>query len=69
MITDYILPEMRGPELIAKLAERGLVLPVLFVSGYAPADDMSLDSRFCKFLQKPFHGDALLKAIRELLDA
>jgi len=68
LISDYLLPEMRGTELAKKLAERGCSLPVVFVSGFAPADDERMDVSNARFLQKPFHSDALLTVLRESLD-
>jgi len=69
VVTDYLLPEMRGSELIAHLAARGFSPPVLFVSGYAPAEGEVPASASARFLQKPFQGHELLRALRDLLDA
>jgi CheY-like chemotaxis protein len=71
MITDVIMPGFSGSVLAERLA---LVRPetkVLYASGYI---DHSLNQRGVRgqdyaFLEKPFTRDALLRKVRELLDA
>lgn len=69
LITDVIMPEMSGPELVRALEDRNALPRVLFLSGYAgdALDREGLDPKRYHFLQKPFLGDALLSKVREAL--
>ncbi len=70
MLSDVVMPEMTGPELVERLRERWPGLRVLLISGHA---DDALESRGglpagIPFLAKPFGNDVLLRRIREVLD-
>lgn len=69
VLTDVQLPTLSGPELVARLAERGIHPKVLFVSGFA-GDDMRERIRAlgAEFLPKPFASGTLLRAVRRALD-
>ncbi|MEP6834657.1 MAG: ATP-binding protein [Gemmatimonas sp.] len=71
LITDVVMPHMGGPELVRTLRTRRPTLPVLLVSGYSesgiPPDVMQTPGTI--FVEKPFSTDALLGAVRRLLDA
>jgi PAS domain S-box-containing protein len=67
LVTDVVMPGMRGPELAARLRSTRPDLPVVFISGYGnhrfdqelrPGD---------RFLTKPFGMQALLTALSETL--
>lgn len=69
LISDVVMPDMRGPVLVEQLRKRWPGLPALLVSGYSgelTAAGAVEESR-CAFLQKPFTGDALAEKVRELL--
>jgi len=69
MITDVVMPHMRGPELARKLAARYPEMKVLYVSGYtdnAIVHHGVLDPGL-NFLSKPFSLEDLLKKIRQVL--
>jgi PAS domain S-box-containing protein len=66
LITDVVMPQMKGTELAAQLAERLPGLPVLLVSGYS--NDMTVAGEDACFLQKPFTAWQLGQKVRELLD-
>jgi two-component system cell cycle sensor histidine kinase/response regulator CckA len=70
LVTDVVMPGMRGPALAQQLIERRIDLPVLFMSGYSDqmTDIQSLPGRMA-FLAKPFTYDALLGAVDDLLGA
>ena len=64
-VCDVVLPDMSGHELAARLRESRPDLPVVFISGYVPAEAEALAED--PFLGKPFSPDALLSAIRGAL--
>jgi len=66
LISDVVMPYMRGPELAVLLRERQAGLNVLFISGYTdPSITNQVVSPESHFLQKPFAMDALLRAVSE----
>ena len=71
LVTDLVMGRMGGIELAKRLAEARPELRILFISGFAwdnslPAID---PARGIDFLQKPFAPDALVEAVRRLMDA
>ncbi|MHC4848589.1 MAG: response regulator [Planctomycetota bacterium] len=69
LVTDVIMPGMRGPELAEKLRGERSDLKVLFVSGYQDPDRTRLpplDARTA-FLQKPFNPAELVAKVTELM--
>ena len=69
LLTDMVMPQMSGRELIERLAPLRPQMKVLYMSGYT--DDAIvrhglLDERM-EFIQKPFTADALARKIRSLL--
>lgn len=70
LITDVVMPGMRGPELAERLAAICPATPVLYVSGYADPDiGRSIGAAgVAAFLGKPFGSQALLAKVREVLD-
>src|ERR1035437_6340801 len=70
LLTDVVMPGMRGPELAERLLRLRPDLRVLFMSGYtdhAIAHRGFLDAG-TEFLQKPFTPLRLTQKIREVLD-
>jgi signal transduction histidine kinase/CheY-like chemotaxis protein len=71
VLSDIVLPGMSGPHLVERLRATWPALRVVFMSGYA--DDAvvrhGLLEREVAFVQKPFVPDALLRKVRETLDA
>lgn len=71
VLTDVVMPNMSGRELVEQLAKRKPELKVLYMSGYT--DDTVVHhgvlDRGIAFLQKPIMPDALGKKVREVLDA
>ena len=71
MLTDIVMPRMNGQELAQKLEGLHPETRVLFMSGYTGAvvvrhGILSSDEMF---IQKPFNPSALMKKVREILDA
>ena len=69
LISDVVMPEMSGEEMIGRVHELRPDLPVLFISGY---DRSTLARRKYPaaseyFLQKPFDSEDLFAAVREAM--
>jgi CheY-like chemotaxis protein len=70
LLTDVMLPGIKGQELAKQLLHRCPDVNILFMSGYLCPSMAHSDSdqRFEAFIQKPFSPNALLRKIRKLLD-
>jgi len=71
LITDMVMPGMRGQELAARLTQHRGDLRVLYMSGYSEhsAGDAAVADRCCvRLLTKPFSRSLLLRTVRELLN-
>jgi PAS domain S-box-containing protein len=70
IMTDVMMPELNGHQLVAALAERGAGIPVLVMSGYDDGSAAGCDAlpHGTRFLGKPFTIEDLLRVIREMLD-
>lgn len=70
LLTDVIMPQMTGPELVQRVLPLHPEMHVLYVSGYT--DDAlhqrNLMEPGTAFLQKPFTPDALARQVRAVLD-
>jgi len=69
LVSDVIMPNMRGTELAAKLRASRSGLPVLFMSGYAPEVLNSTKGDGTILLSKPFSPEQLLNAVEKALSA
>jgi len=69
LVTDQNMPGMTGSELVSRMHERGIDLPVLFVSGrpQAALASASYTTAPQRFLAKPFTQATLLAELRMLL--
>jgi two-component system, cell cycle sensor histidine kinase and response regulator CckA len=70
LVTDIVMPNMRGPELAKRLKALHPKLKVVYMSGYLEYNSGSgqfLDEGF--FLQKPFARDTLVSKVMEALSA
>jgi PAS domain S-box-containing protein len=68
LISDVIMPRMRGPELAAHLRTRQPEMRVLYISGYSdPSIANQMVSAASHFLQKPFAAEALVRAVNDAL--
>jgi len=70
LVTDMVMPGMRGAELIRRLRDAYPGLPALVVSGYARdvGDESWQREPNTSFLAKPFASTQLAHKVRELLD-
>jgi two-component system cell cycle sensor histidine kinase/response regulator CckA len=70
VLTDVIMPEMGGHELVERLRAERPNLRVLFMSGYAERafTEGSLPGG-TEYLEKPFTVETLMQRLREVLDA
>ena len=69
VITDLVMPDFDGRELILQLRSQHPAIPVLVISGYPAAllPDADPDGQPVPFLAKPFGLDALESEVRRLL--
>ncbi len=71
LLTDVIMPEMLGTELVEKARTERPDLRVIYMSGYSHevlAPQALTDNAQSEFIEKPFNAQALLKAVRDLLE-
>lgn len=68
LLTDVMMPEMKGPELARRLIAQRRALPVLFMSGYAAEVlNEGVLGRDAALLEKPFTRQQLGDKVREVL--
>ncbi len=66
LVTDFRMPNMSGPELLAWCREHEIEIPVIFVSGNAdlmPAEQVALGDCCATLMFKPVNMDVLRAAI------
>jgi len=65
LLTDLRMPQMNGLELISAMSERGLHLPVVFISahGDVPLAVEAMRKGAANFLEKPVDDEMLVQAI------
>lgn len=64
LVTDVVMPYMKGPELARHLLAKQNDLKVIFVSGYVAPGDLGPHEAL---LQKPFVRQQLIEKVREVL--
>jgi two-component system, cell cycle sensor histidine kinase and response regulator CckA len=71
VLSDVVMPDMGGPELVKRLLARWPAMKVLFMSGYAEGDKLQIGAEYPgrSFLQKPFSAESLILTVRGVLDA
>jgi PAS domain S-box-containing protein len=71
LLTDVIMPEMLGTELVERIHLLRPDLPVIYMSGYSHevlAPQALTKNGSSAFIEKPFSAQALRATVRELLD-
>jgi FixJ family two-component response regulator len=70
LVLDVRLPEISGLDLQRELAQVGIRIPIIFISGHAdvPMSVKAMKSGAFEFLTKPFRDQELLDAIQQALD-
>jgi two-component system cell cycle sensor histidine kinase/response regulator CckA len=71
VLTDMVMPEMGGKELIQELRRIAPGLKALVITGYTLQEDVQAlkDSGFADIVYKPLDVGELGRAIRRILDA
>ena len=70
LVLDVRLPGINGVEFQRELAESGIRIPIIFITGYGdiPMSVKAMKSGAVEFLTKPFRDQDLMDAIYQALD-
>jgi FixJ family two-component response regulator len=70
LVLDVSLPGVDGLELQRKLADAGVLIPIIFITGYGdiPMTVKAMKTGAVEFLTKPFVDEDLLNAIQQAFD-
>jgi FixJ family two-component response regulator len=70
LVLDVSLPGVNGLDLQRELADAGVQIPIIFITGHGdiPMTVKAMKSGAVEFLTKPFQDQDLLDAIRQALD-
>jgi len=70
LVLDVSLPGVNGLDFQRQLADAGIQIPIVFVTGYGdiPMTVKAMKSGAVEFLTKPFEDQDLLNAIHQALD-
>jgi two-component system response regulator FixJ len=69
VVTDIRMPEMNGLELVRRLKDSGVTLPVIAITGHGdvPLAVEAMRAGVVDFIEKPFEDEVLLRSIRGAL--
>ncbi len=70
LVLDLQLPGLSGLDLQKRMAEIGIQIPIVFLTGHGniPASVQAMKAGAVEFLTKPFDEQELLQAIQEAVD-
>jgi PAS domain S-box-containing protein len=71
LVTDVVMPEMNGPDLVRRLSELRADLRHIYISGYTAnlIAEQGVKEQGTSFLAKPFTRNALARKVRQALDS
>ena len=69
LVTDILMPEKSGIELVDEVNRHGLKIPILVISGFMDEETKQIlfEKGIADYLEKPFTPDDLLSRIDRLL--
>jgi two-component system response regulator FixJ len=69
VITDVRMPEVDGMQLVRRLGEMGVSLPVIVMTGHGdvPMAVEAMKAGVVDFFEKPFDGERILEAVRHAM--
>jgi FixJ family two-component response regulator len=70
LVLDVSFPGINGLEFQKQLAEAGIEIPIIFITGHGdiPMSVRAMKAGALEFLVKPFQNDELLAAVRQAVD-
>jgi FixJ family two-component response regulator len=70
LVLDLQLPGLSGLDLQKRMAEVGLEIPIVFLTGHGniPASVQAMKAGAVEFLTKPFDEEELLRAVQEAIE-
>ena len=70
LVLDIRMPGLSGLDLQDELAKRGIVIPIIFITGHGtvPLSVRAMKAGAVDFLQKPFEDQQLLDAIHHAIE-
>jgi PAS domain S-box-containing protein len=68
LVTDVVMPKLKGPALAERLRVRHPALQTLYISGYAERETLPALAESEHFLAKPFLPGELFRVAREILE-
>ena len=68
VLTDAVMPNLSGTDLIRRIREKGGTAPIILASGYTPEDFADITSEVT-LLSKPWSLDSLRSTVSEALAA
>lgn len=70
LVLDVRLPGLSGLDFQRQLADAGVQIPIIFITGYGdiPMTVRAMKSGAVEFLTKPFHDQDLLDAVQQALE-
>jgi FixJ family two-component response regulator len=70
LVLDVRLPRISGIELQRQLTDRGVSIPIIFITGHGdiPMSVEAMKAGALEFLTKPFRGQVLLDAIQKAIE-
>jgi FixJ family two-component response regulator len=70
LVLDLQLPDLSGLDLQKRMAEVGLEIPIVFLTGHGniPASVRAMKAGAVEFLTKPFDDEEILHAIQEAIE-